>query len=163
MGSPVLQAVTVEVKGSCAPIEPGNRSALAQFMRQPASALRADPAGADAPSRPHPRAHAPRQNTGQITDDPAAGNMRRALDRPLTQQPADSRRVNARRFQELLAQSSAKLGQPLVQGAKVTAQIVRHGRGEKLIVFKFRRRKRYKRKNGHRQNFTEVKITGISA
>lgn len=55
------------------------------------------------------------------------------------------------------------LGQPLVSGAKVTAQIVRHGRGEKLIVFKFKRRKRYKRKNGHRQNFTEVKITGISA
>ncbi len=72
-------------------------------------------------------------------------------------------------FDEVLAllgddsSESAKLGQPLVQGAKVTAQIVRHGRGEKLIVFKFRRRKRYKRKNGHRQNFTEVKITGISA
>lgn len=54
------------------------------------------------------------------------------------------------------------LGQPLVQGAKVTAQIVRHDRGEKLVIFKFKRRKRYKRKNGHRQNFTEVKITGIS-
>jgi large subunit ribosomal protein L21 len=68
-------------------------------------------------------------------------------------------------FDEVLALlgDGAKLGQPLVQGAKVTAQIVRHGRGEKLIVFKFRRRKRYKRKNGHRQNFTEVKITGISA
>jgi large subunit ribosomal protein L21 len=55
------------------------------------------------------------------------------------------------------------LGQPLVSGAKVTAQIVRHARGEKLVIFKFKRRKRYKRKNGHRQNFTEVKITGISA
>jgi large subunit ribosomal protein L21 len=72
-------------------------------------------------------------------------------------------------FDEVLAllgdgsSDTAKLGQPLVQGAKVTAQIVRHGRGEKLVVFKFRRRKRYKRKNGHRQNFTEVKITGISA
>jgi large subunit ribosomal protein L21 len=50
-----------------------------------------------------------------------------------------------------------------VKGAKVTGQIVRHGRGEKLVVFKFRRRKRFKRKNGHRQNFTEVKITAISA
>ena len=50
----------------------------------------------------------------------------------------------------------------VVPGAKVTAEIVQHGRGEKLIVFKFRRRKRYKRKMGHRQNFTEVKITSIA-
>ena len=68
-------------------------------------------------------------------------------------------------FEEVLAVvgDATTLGQPLVKGAKVTAQIVRHARGEKLIVFKFRRRKRYKRKNGHRQNLTEVKITGISA
>ena len=68
-------------------------------------------------------------------------------------------------FDEVLAVvgDATTLGQPLVKGAKVTAQIVRHARGEKLIVFKFRRRQRYKRKNGHRQNFTEVKITGISA
>jgi large subunit ribosomal protein L21 len=68
-------------------------------------------------------------------------------------------------FDEVLALlgDSTTLGQPLVKGAKVTAQIVRHLRGEKLVVFKFRRRKRYKRKNGHRQNLTEVKITGISA
>jgi large subunit ribosomal protein L21 len=68
-------------------------------------------------------------------------------------------------FDEVLAVvgDATTLGQPLVKGAKVTAHIVRHARGEKLIVFKFRRRKRYKRKNGHRQNFTEVKITGISA
>jgi large subunit ribosomal protein L21 len=58
--------------------------------------------------------------------------------------------------------SAGSIGQPLVKGATVTAQIVRHGRGEKLIVFKFRRRKRYKRKNGHRQGFTEVKVTSIS-
>ena len=67
-------------------------------------------------------------------------------------------------FDEVLALlgDSTTLGQPLVKGAKVTAQIVRQTRGEKLVVFKFRRRKRYKRKNGHRQNLTEVKITGIS-
>jgi large subunit ribosomal protein L21 len=70
-------------------------------------------------------------------------------------------------FDEVLAVSgdsgsAPAFGQPLVKGATVTAQIVRHGRGEKLIVFKFRRRKRYKRKNGHRQNFTEVKVTSIS-
>jgi len=68
-------------------------------------------------------------------------------------------------FDEVLALlgDATTLGQPLVKGAKVTAQIVRHGRGEKLVIFKFKRRKRYKRKNGHRQNFTEVKITNISA
>jgi large subunit ribosomal protein L21 len=68
-------------------------------------------------------------------------------------------------FDQVLAVlgDSTTLGQPLVSGAKVTAQIVRHARGEKLVIFKFKRRKRYKRKNGHRQNFTEVKITGISA
>jgi large subunit ribosomal protein L21 len=68
-------------------------------------------------------------------------------------------------FDEVLALGGDKIviGQPLVAGAKVTAEIVRHGRGEKLIVFKFRRRKRYKRKNGHRQNFTQVKITSITA
>ena len=68
-------------------------------------------------------------------------------------------------FDEVLAVlgESTTLGQPLVKGAKVTGQIVRQMRGEKLVVFKFKRRKRYKRKNGHRQNLTEVKITGISA
>lgn len=68
-------------------------------------------------------------------------------------------------FDEVLALlgDSTTLGQPLIKGAKVTAQIVRQMRGEKLVVFKFKRRKRYKRKNGHRQNLTEVKITGISA
>jgi large subunit ribosomal protein L21 len=68
-------------------------------------------------------------------------------------------------FDEVLALlgDSTTLGQPLVTGAKVTGQIVRQMRGEKLVVFKFKRRKRYKRKNGHRQNLTEVKITGISA
>jgi len=68
-------------------------------------------------------------------------------------------------FDEVLAVlgDSPNIGKPLVSGAQVQAEIVRHGRGEKLIVFKFRRRKRFKRKMGHRQNFTEVKITSISA
>ena len=50
---------------------------------------------------------------------------------------------------------------PLISGAKVTGKIVAHDRGERLVVFKFKRRKRYKRKNGHRQHFTSVKITSI--
>ena len=56
-----------------------------------------------------------------------------------------------------------KFGTPSVSGAKVTGEIVRQGRGEKIVIFKFKRRKKYRRKQGHRQYFTEVKITGITA
>jgi large subunit ribosomal protein L21 len=55
------------------------------------------------------------------------------------------------------------LGGEKVQVAKVNAQIVAQDRAKKIIVFKMRRRKNYRRKNGHRQWFTEVKITGIGA
>ncbi len=57
---------------------------------------------------------------------------------------------------------SVKVGTPLVSGATVSAKIVAQGRDKKLIVFKFRRRKNYRRKNGHRQPFTELKITGVT-
>jgi large subunit ribosomal protein L21 len=57
--------------------------------------------------------------------------------------------------------AAVKIGTPRVGGAKVTAQITQHGRGKKLIVYKFRRRKNYRRKNGHRQAYTEIKVTGI--
>jgi len=56
-----------------------------------------------------------------------------------------------------------KIGQPLVAGAKVTADILEEGRGEKVAVVKFRKRKNYKRINGHRQDFLRVKVTSISA
>jgi len=56
-----------------------------------------------------------------------------------------------------------KVGTPMLAGARVTAQVVENGRGKKLIIYKYRRRKGYRRKNGHRQPFTAVKITGISA
>ena len=56
-----------------------------------------------------------------------------------------------------------KLGKPLVGGAKVEAKILTQGLGKKLIVFKFRRRKNYRRKNGHRQPFTALEITNIVA
>ena len=46
--------------------------------------------------------------------------------------------------------------------AKVTGEIVRHGKGDKIVVFKFKRRKNYARKQGHRQSFTEVKINDIN-
>lgn len=54
------------------------------------------------------------------------------------------------------------VGKPTVDGAKVTAEIVAQDRAKKVIIFKFRRRKNYRRKRGHRQPFTELKITGIS-
>jgi large subunit ribosomal protein L21 len=61
----------------------------------------------------------------------------------------------------LLGGETVKLGKPLVGGAKVEAKIVRHGLGEKLVIFKFRRRKNYRRKTGHRQPFTALEITNI--
>jgi large subunit ribosomal protein L21 len=61
------------------------------------------------------------------------------------------------------AGESVQVGKPLVGGAKVTAQIVAQERGPKIIIFKQRRRKNYRRKAGHRQPYTSVKITKISA
>ena len=58
--------------------------------------------------------------------------------------------------------SNVKTGVPMLKGASVSAEIVRHGRGDKIIVFKQKRRKNYARKRGHRQGFTEVRINDIS-
>ena len=71
-------------------------------------------------------------------------------------------------FDQVLLVSSGdgatiNVGKPLVTGATVTGQIVEHGRGPKLVVFKFRRRKNYVRRNGHRQDYTAVKIAEIQA
>ena len=64
----------------------------------------------------------------------------------------------------LLVQGEAlKLGKPMVSGAKVEAKIVNQGLGPKIIIFKFRRRKNYRRKRGHRQPFTALEITNIVA
>jgi len=54
------------------------------------------------------------------------------------------------------------IGQPLVPGAKVTAEIVRHGRTRSITVFKKKRRKGYRRTRGHRQGFTSLRVTGIA-
>jgi large subunit ribosomal protein L21 len=54
-----------------------------------------------------------------------------------------------------------KVGAPLVSGAKVKATVVAHGRGEKVKIFKMRRRKHYQRSQGHRQSYTEVRIDDI--
>ncbi|HTY04111.1 MAG TPA: 50S ribosomal protein L21 [Rhodocyclaceae bacterium] len=58
---------------------------------------------------------------------------------------------------------SVKIGAPLVAGAKVTAKVVAHGRHDKVSIFKMRRRKHYQKHQGHRQNYTELEIAGISA
>jgi len=54
-----------------------------------------------------------------------------------------------------------KIGAPLVDGAKVTATVVDHGRDAKIVVFKKKRRKHYKRTKGHRQGYTTIKIDSI--
>jgi len=56
-----------------------------------------------------------------------------------------------------------KLGAPLVAGAQVKAKVIRHGRGDKVRIYKMRRRKHYRRSQGHRQNYTEIEILGIAA
>ncbi|MFA5631346.1 MAG: 50S ribosomal protein L21 [Porticoccaceae bacterium] len=57
---------------------------------------------------------------------------------------------------------NVKVGAPYVEGGKVSAEVVSHGRGDKIRIIKFRRRKHSRKQQGHRQWFTEVKITGIS-
>ncbi len=59
--------------------------------------------------------------------------------------------------------TDVKLGTPLLKGSKVTATVVRHGKGDKVTIVKFRRRKHYLRQKTHRQTFTEVKVTDITA
>jgi large subunit ribosomal protein L21 len=57
---------------------------------------------------------------------------------------------------------SVKIGAPYVDGSKVTAEILSHGRHDKVTIVKFRRRKHHRKQMGHRQWYTELKITGIS-
>ena len=57
---------------------------------------------------------------------------------------------------------SVKVGNPLVAGATVTATVVSHGRGVKVKIFKLRRRKHYQRTQGHRQNYTEIRVDVIA-
>lgn len=68
-------------------------------------------------------------------------------------------------FQEVLligGDKDPQVGQPLVSGAKVAAEIVSQDLGKKVIIFKMRRRKGYRRKTGHRQPYTNVRITSIT-
>jgi large subunit ribosomal protein L21 len=58
---------------------------------------------------------------------------------------------------------SARIGTPLVEGASVSADVVDNLRGEKIVVFKYKPKKRYRRRTGHRQALTRLAITGINA
>lgn len=61
----------------------------------------------------------------------------------------------------LLSDDEVRVGTPTVEGARVRAEVLDHGREKKILVFKFKRRKGYRRMRGHRQDFTAVKITSI--
>jgi len=68
-------------------------------------------------------------------------------------------------FDEVLLSSDGetiRAGTPLVPGARVEAEVVREGKEPKIYVFKFKRRKNYRRKTGHRQRYTEVRITDVT-
>jgi len=69
-------------------------------------------------------------------------------------------------FDEVLltddGEENVQVGTPVVEGASVKAEVVRHGRGKKVIVFKRKRRKGYRRKQGHRQNFTEIRVEEVA-
>jgi len=67
-------------------------------------------------------------------------------------------------FSEVLLLDNDKkveIGTPFIKDAKVSAKVLKHGKGDKIIVFKYKSKKRYSRKIGHRQPFTEVEIIGI--
>jgi large subunit ribosomal protein L21 len=59
-------------------------------------------------------------------------------------------------------EQGARVGSPVLSGVKVTATVRGHGRGDKIRVFKMRRRKNYRRQAGHRQNYTELEITQVA-
>ena len=68
-------------------------------------------------------------------------------------------------FENVLVASDGKnvqTGAPLLKGAKVTAEVVRHGKDKKVRIFRFARRNGYRRHGGHRQDFTEIKIAGVN-
>ncbi len=59
--------------------------------------------------------------------------------------------------------SGVKIGSPLLEGAKVTVQVIEQGRGKKLTIFKYKRRKNERKKQGHRQAYTKLKVEKIEA
>lgn len=69
-------------------------------------------------------------------------------------------------FQEVLTyvnDTDVKVGKPLVEGASVKAKVLEHGKGEKILVFKYKAKSNYRRRQGHRQPYTKVEIEKIEA
>ena len=78
---------------------------------------------------------------------------------------ADKKEGDTIEFEEVLVAGSddgVRIGAPTIDGARVTATVLKNGRGPKIIVFKFKRRKHFKRTKGHRQGFTAVKIDSVA-
>ena len=75
--------------------------------------------------------------------------------------PSDAGTITFERILMLGDGADATIGTPLIEGAKVTADILEEGREEKVTVIKFKRRKGYRRKRGHRQDYLSVKVTAI--
>jgi len=94
----------------------------------------------------------------------AGGKQFRVEEGATVRVPSLKRDVGASVELDLLATTDDKesrVGAPLVEGAKVTATVVDHGRAPKIVVFKKKRRKHYKRTKGHRQGYTTLKIESI--
>jgi large subunit ribosomal protein L21 len=76
---------------------------------------------------------------------------------------AEGDKVELDRVLMVVDGDNIKIGAPVLDGGKVTAQVKSHGRGDKVEIIKFRRRKHHMKRQGHRQAFTELEITGITA
>ena len=61
----------------------------------------------------------------------------------------------------VVADGDVKIGKPVLEGAKVTAKVVEHGKGEKILVFKYKAKSNYRKRRGHRQPYTKVEISKI--
>ena len=90
----------------------------------------------------------------------AEGDIIKVATRPL---PVDTASITFDRVLMVGQGSQARVGTPLVDGAKVTADVLAEERDTKITVIKFKRRKNYRRKRGHRQDYVKVKVTSIAA
>ena len=79
------------------------------------------------------------------------------------QQAAEGEKIDIAEVLLVKSNDSSLVGTPFVDGAKVEADVLRHGRADKVLVYKYKRRKKYRRRQGHRQSFTEIKISKIVA
>lgn len=61
----------------------------------------------------------------------------------------------------IASEGNVKVGEPILQGASVSIEVIEHGRGKKIRVFKYKRRKKYRKTQGHRQSYTKIKIEKI--